>query len=624
MSKQILPFGLWPSPVTPELLGAKMRLDDIQFDSDGETLVWLEGRDGRGVLVAQRGDDAPRDISGNISVRAGVGYGGGDFNVRNGVAVFVSQGRLYRVSLGYGAPQPLTPAFGDAASPVISSDGSQVLFVHSYERADCLALVDTAGKNWPTKLASGADFYMQPSWHPDGKQIAWIEWNHPQMPWDGTRLMTARLDGGALLDVKHILGDADTPVFQPAFSPDGRSLAFLANDGEWDSLYAVDLISGEKRALVQGVSLLDPPWVQGMRSLAWSVDSSRIFYLKNDKGWRTLWAVRVASGKSEPIDSLPYTWMSQLAASPTKDQLALIASSPQVTERLVLLPSGHDVENGKTRILRRSSSEALDPAGLAVPSPIEWAAPDGTVVHGLYYPPTSTTHTGEGLPPAIVNIHGGPTSARVSNFNGAAAFFTSRGYAWLEVNYRGSTGYGRKYMLMLRQKWGLIDTEDAVGGAKALAELGYADPQRIVVMGASAGGYTVLNALEQFPGVFKAGIDMFGVANLFDFIIGTHKFEERYNDSLVGVLPEAAERFKAWSPALHAGKIKDPVAIYQGADDKVVPPEHSEQIAAVLRANKVPHVYKLYPGEGHGWRKTETIIDFYNSVDKFLKQYVLF
>jgi dipeptidyl aminopeptidase/acylaminoacyl peptidase len=400
------------------------------------------------------------------------------------------------------------------------------------------------------------------------------------------------------------------------------------------------IASGERRILVEGASLIEPAWIQGLRTIAWSADSARIFYLQNDKGWRTLWAVELSSGECKQVDAAAaYTWMMQLAVAPAGDpstpalaagasvrpvgqsgqgRLALIGSSPQTPERVVL------VENGKARIVKRSSSESLDPADLAVPRPIEWPAPDGTVVHGLYYPPTNTRYAADGLPPAIVNIHGGPTSARTSAFNAQAAFFTTRGYAWLEVNYRGSTGYGRGYMLMLRQKWGLLDTEDAVGGAKALAALGYADPQRMVVMGGSAGGYTVLNALEQFPGVFKAGVDLYGVANLFDFLIGTHKFEERYNDSLVGVLPQDAERFKAWSPALHADKIKDPLAVFQGADDKVVPPEHSEQIVNALRANKVPHVYKLYPGEGHGWRKTETIIDFYTSLDKFLKQYVLF
>lgn len=621
MTPTSTPFGLWPSPITPEMLGVKLRLNDAMFDSDGENLVWLEGRDGRNVLVTQRGSDAPRDLSGGVKVGAGVGYGGGDFTVHHNTAFFAGQGRLYRVSLEYGAPKPITPAFGEAASPVVSPDGSHVLYVHTYEGADCLALVDAEGQHWPVRLASGADFYMQPVWHPDSRQIAWVEWNHPQMPWDGTHLMTARLtdEGTALTDIRPIFGDAKIPVFQPAFSPDGRSLAFLANNGEWDQLYMMDMASGELKVIVKGGSLLEPAWIQGMRSLAWSADSTRIFYLENNKGWRSLCVVDVATGKSHKLDISPYTWVSQIDASPTNsDELLLIASAPHIPERVVRW------QNGDMQIVRRSSAESVNPAEFAAPQPIEWPAPDGSVVHGLYYPPTSTRATSDGLPPAIVNIHGGPTSSRTSTFNQVAAYFTTRGYAYLEVNHRGSTGYGRNYMLMLRQKWGLYDTEDAVGGAKALAALNYADPQRMVVMGGSAGGYTVLNALEQFPGVFKAGVSLYGVASLFDLLQDTHKFEARYTDSLVGVLPEAAERFKAWSPGMHAEKIKDPLAIFQGADDKVVVPEHAEQIAAALRANKVPHVYRLYAGEGHGWRKTETIIDFYTTLEKFLKQYVLF
>jgi len=615
--KQKLPFGLWPSPVSPSMMGAQLRLDDAQFDSDG-SLLWLESLSGKTALMVKNGPDAARDISGGLKIGGGVGYGGGDFAVRNGFAVFASKGRLYRVSLQSGLPHPITPEFGDCASPVISPDGSKVLFVHTYEGADCLALVDSEGQSWPAKIASGSDFYMQPAWHPDGQQIAWVEWDHPQMPWDGCRLMTTRLNGAEPADVKQLFGDADVPVFQPEFSADGRYLAFLASDGEWDTLYALDLASGERRALVKDVPLMDPAWVQGMRLFAWSADSARIFYLKNNVGWRTLWVVDVASGESHQIDLAPYTWVSQIAISPVNDRLALIASSSKITDRVVTL------ENGQQRIERRSSGEALHPDDLPEPHPISWSAPDGTLVHGLFYPPTSRNHTSNGLPPAIVHIHGGPTSSRVASYNGDAAYFATRGYGFLEVNYRGSSGYGRSYMLMLRDNWGLIDTEDAADAAKALAEQGLADPKRMVIMGGSSGGYTVLNALIHFPGVFKAGVNLFGVANLFDLLIGTHKFEEHYNDLLVGTLPEAAGRYKAWSPVFHADQIKDPVAVFQGADDKVVPPEHSEQIVAALRANHVPHIYRLYEGEGHGFRKTQNIIDFYESLEKFLKQYVVF
>lgn len=615
--KQKLAFGLWQSPISPAMLGAKLRLEDAQFDSDG-SLVWLEALNGVTALMVKKGLDAARDISGGLKIGGGVGYGGGDFTVRNGCAVFASKGRLYRTELEGGLPHPITPGFGDCASPAISPDGRQVLFVHTYEGADCLALIDSEGKGFPVKLASGADFYMQPAWHPNGKQIAWIEWDHPQMPWDGTRLMTARLQDRQLVDKREVMGGVNLPVFQPEFSADGRFLAFLANDGEWDSLYLLDMVNGQIRSLVKEASLMEPAWAQGMRLFAWRPDSGQIHYLKNERGWRTLWAADILSGESCALDLSPYTWISQIAASPSGEMLVLIASSSRIPARVVTY------ENGQARIERRSSGEIVPAEELPEPRPIEWNAPDGTVVFGLYYPPCSAHFRCDGLPPAIINIHGGPTSARVNSYNSEAAYFATRGYAYMEVNYRGSSGYGRSYMLLLRQKWGLLDTEDAAGAAGALAALGLADPQRMVIMGGSSGGYTVLNALIHFPGVFKAGVNLFGVANLFDILIGTHKFEERYNDSLVGNLPEAAGRYKEWSPVFHVEKIKDPLAVFQGADDKVVPPQHSEQIVAALRANKVPHVYKLYPGEGHGFRKTETIIDFYETLERFLKQYVLF
>lgn len=613
--KEKLPYGLWPSSISPAALSLRPRLEDVQYDSDGETLVWLEKRAGQGVLVARRQGDAPRDLTVGIKVGAGVGYGGGDFTVRNGTLVFVSDGRVYRMPLTGGSPQPLTPAFGDCASPVLSPDGSKILYVHSYEHADCLAMVDAQGSNFPVKLAQGADFYMQPVWHPGSQYIAWIEWDHPQMPWDGTRLITARLDGTALVDIRQVAGDADIPTFQPEFSPDGHSMSYIAQDGEWDRLYVIDLTNGQKRTLARDLALLPPGWSQGMRMYAWSSDSAHLFYQRNERGVRSLWAVEVASGSTDKLEVSPYTWMEQISSG-AGNSLTFFASSPQIPDRIVTW------ENGSMHVERYTESGAITLENLPTCQPITWQAPDGTDVHGLYYPPVANQFASDALPPAIVHIHGGPTSAAVAEFNTDAAFFTTRGYGWLEVNHRGSTGYGRSYMLAMRQKWGLLDVEDAVGGAQALGALGLADPKRLVIMGGSAGGYTVLNVLVRHAGVFKAGVCLYGLSNL--FITETHKFEERYNDSMIGILPQDAERFRAWSPVYHADQIRDPVAVFQGAEDKVVTPDHAEQIVAALRANHVPHIYKVYEGEGHGWRKTETIADFYSTVEKFLQQYVLF
>jgi dipeptidyl aminopeptidase/acylaminoacyl peptidase len=281
-------------------------------------------------------------------------------------------------------------------------------------------------------------------------------------------------------------------------------------------------------------------------------------------------------------------------------------------------------EDGRFRIHRFASAERIPPEALSFPQPIQWRAPDGTAVHGLYYPPASPEVRGVGLPPALISIHGGPTSQRVMSYNADAQFFATRGFAYLEVNYRGSTGYGRSYRDALKGKWGLLDVEDAVGGARALAEQGLADPQRQVIIGGSAGGYTVLNALIRHPGFFRAGVCLFGVTNLFTLAAETHKFEAHYLDSLVGPLPEAAERYREWSPIFHADRIRDPVAIFQGEEDRVVPPSQAEAIVEALRRRGVPHFYRLYPGEGHGWRRAETIARFYREVLEFLRQHVLF
>ena len=617
-TKKQKPFGLWPSPITAESLAGNLRLEDAQYDHDS-TVVWLEAVDGKTSLIAKKRTDAPRTLSTGIKIGGTVGYGGGEFTVSNGTVVFAAKNRLYKLAVAGGYPQAIMPEFGDVASPAISPDGTRVLFVSSIDRVDCLALVPMDGSAWPNKIAQGADFYMQPTWHPNNMIIAWVEWDHPQMPWDGCRLMIGAVDEDGKCQATHVFGGPDLPVFQPVFSPNGRYLAFVAADGDTDAIMLMDLESKQIKKIVTGKVLLEPAWVQGMRSIAWSPESDAVFFLSNEKNKRFIEKVELTGYKVTRIDNGAYTWVKQIHISPEDGSLLAITANPKTSDRIVQLAQG-----GAATIIRRASAENTPAGFLQDPQAIEWQAPDGSIVHGLFYAPLSETHTSEGLPPAVISVHGGPTSARVWEFSAQALFFTSRGYAYMEVNHRGSTGYGREYMLKLRRNWGKVDVEDAAGGAKALAALGLADADRMVVMGGSAGGYTVLNSLIQCPGVFKAGVNFYGVANLFDFLIGTHKFEERYNDSMVGILPEAAERYKAWSPVFHAEKIKDPLAVFQGEIDKVVPREHSDQIVAHLVANKVPHIYHLYAGEGHGFRKAESIADFYNSIHTFLLAHVLF
>jgi dipeptidyl aminopeptidase/acylaminoacyl peptidase len=618
--KTVRPFGTWPSPVRPETIGLGIRLDDVQWTADGSHLVWLEGRSGQGVLVCRSGNDAPRDVTQTHNVRGCVGYGGGDFCAGRDFLIFAEKnGRLFRVALAGGDPSAVTPEFGQAAAPALSPDGRRVLFVHSYERKDRLALVDADGARWPIILVEGADFYMQPAWHPSGSRIAWIEWNHPQMPWDGTILKTGTLepDRMNLTDVQVLAGGTDTPILQPAFSPDGRWLAYLASLPEGDQLVVMDVQSGASTTLVEGGVLAGPAWIQGVRLFGWTADSQSIIFLRNEKGFASLWRAERKNGAIQPMGVDAYTWISQVAVSPTGDAVAFIGSSPDFADRVVVQTIG------SPQVQKRSTAERVPPGELSRPEPISWTAEDGSAIQGLYYPPSNPKYESPGAPPAIIHIHGGPTGQQRAAYSADAAFFTSRGYAFLAVNYRGSTGYGRAYMLALRGRWGELDVEDAVSGARMLCGKGWADPSRLVILGGSAGGYTVLNALIRHPGFFRAGVCLYGVSDLFALAAETHKFEERYLDSMVGPLPGAAEKYRAWSPIFHAESIRDPLAVFQGAEDVVVPPSQSERIVQALQQHQVPCLYRVYPGEGHGWRKSETIIAYYTEVQRFLEQHVL-
>ncbi len=619
--KTVLPFGTWPSPVQPESIALGKRFNDVQWSGDGRNLLWVEERSGKGVIVRREGDEAPCDLTETHRVHGGVGYGGGDFCAAHDFVVFAEKnGRLYRAPIGAGEIVPLTPSFGNAAAPAVSPDGRWVIYVHSYEKLDRLAIVDCEGRGWPRILVEGADFYAQPVWHPGGERIAWVEWNHPQMPWDGTLLKTARwsIEKGLTGEPEVLAGGRDVPVAQPSFSPDGRWLAWVAGTGEMDSLIVWDVIKGTRKTLVEGAILMDPAWVLGLRSIGWAHDSRKIYYRRNENGFASIGSVDLESGASQAIPTAPYAWVDQISLSPREDALAFIGSSPCIPDRVVLR------KGGTYSVQARSDAERIPPEEFSTPAPFTWKAKNGDEVRGIYFPPFRPQVEGSGLPPAIVNIHGGPTGQSVASFSADAAFFTSRGYAYLQVNYRGSTGYGRSYMRALRGRWGELDVEDAVGGARALCERGLADPARLVIKGGSAGGYTVLNALIRHPGFFRAGVCLFGVSNLFTLAAETHKFEEHYLDSMVGPLPEAAEKYRAWSPIFHAENIRDPLAVFQGDEDTVVPPEQSASIVSALEKRGVPHVYRLFPGEGHGFRKSETIVAYYAEVEKFLRQHLLY
>jgi dipeptidyl aminopeptidase/acylaminoacyl peptidase len=623
------PYGLWSSPLSPRTLAQAKRLGSPAADSDGETLLWVEGRSDSGVLVASRRDDpAPRDLTDDLSVRANVGYGGGDADAGSGWAVFASGGRLYRQRIAGGRPEPITPVLGAVASPRISPDGRWVLFVQSHEGRDCLACVPLDGSQWPLRLHQGRDFYMQPCWHPSGSSIAWIAWDHPNMPWDGTELWAARFttegDLPRLTHIERLAGGTETAVQQPEFSPDGATLLYFSDESGWSHLYAHNLATGKRRQLTSGAAdYALPAWNQG-QSLFACLDDYRVLCARNENGYQRLQIVDLQGERAPfaPAGLAQWTQIDAIAPVAGRPAALVIASAAQHPPRLLEIEvAGEEVA---VRTLARATGETVPAADLAAADAVSWPSFDGETAHGLLYLPPRNRYTSPGLPPLVALIHGGPTSQTRAGYNPQAQFLATRGYAVLLVNYRGSTGYGRDYMLKLRGSWGIYDVEDARTGCLELAARGLVDPHRRAIMGGSAGGYTVLRSLVAYPGFYRAAICMYGVSNLFTLAEETHKFEERYTDTLVGPLPEAAERYRELSPIFHAECIVDPIAVFQGDDDRVVPPAQSEEIVASLRARNVPHEYHLYKGEGHGWRRADTIEDFYTAVDRFLRHHIVY
>lgn len=589
------------SPFTPKSMASSLVLQDVQR-AHGE-VVWLERRGGRGTLV--RWTQAAKDLTGDHDVRAQVGYGGGEFALGRGFVVYVAEGRLWRLELDAGLPTPLTPAFGQPASPAISQDGSSVAYVHSDEGIDRILLVPTTGRDLPGVLAEGADFYMQPTWSPDGKRLSWVEWDFPNMPWDGGRLILADYADGSLQALRVVAGNEHTPVFQPLFSLDARYLFFLQNPAELDQLIRFDLASGETRVLWEGV-LLEPAWKQGQRSLAFGPGG---LYLKVRRdGGESLLRLDPEGGKEQEIATGSYQAFAQLHGD--QEGLVFLPSSPLTPSRVVAY------DGDKFLILRYAEAERAVKKALSHPYEVHFPGPEGKVF-GIYYPPLGDHAKG-----AVINVHGGPTSHQGLSYNPQAQFLATRGYAYLELNYRGSTGYGRAYREALYGRWGVADVEDAVAAAGWIKRRSNQD--RVAIMGGSAGGYTTLMALATYPGVFRAGISLFGVTDLFLLARDTHKFETRYTDHLVGPLPESAATYRARSPLGLAKEIRDPLYVFQGEEDRVVPKNQAEELVRILKVAGMPYRYKLYPGEGHGWRRPETIEDFYQELERFLEAELVF
>ncbi len=626
MNQQHAPYGTWQSPLTAEMMRGSRPFGDAQFDHSGAYLVWQERRGKLGVLMAQVGTDAPYELTDERTPVSGrVGYGGGEFGVGDGFVIFTSNHRLYRVDLPQGLPYPITPAFGDAAAPVVSADGAWVAYVHSDEGVDRLLVVDSMGKTLPRIVAEGSDFFMFPTWHPKGTHLAYVAWQHPHMPWNETALMVATLaydkQGAPYAAITETLvSGPNVAITQPQFSPDGRYLAYVSDASQWGHLVLHDLAEGTDTRLTSGTCEHGTPaWVQGTRTFAWQHDSQSLLAIRSENAFAALWHYDLA-GKGVPVAHLnSYSAFERVACHPQRAAYAAIAAASVIPPRLITGDLGEP-----PRVVRRAAHERLAPHWLSQAQAITWQGHDGQTVHGLYSPPHNPRYESSGQPPLMVLVHGGPTSQADTTYNEQVQFFTTRGWAVLQVNHRGSTGYGKPYMDKHAGNWGVYDVEDSVTGAQHLAAQGLADAARMVIMGSSAGGFTVLLTLIRHPQVFRCGVSLYGVSNLFMLALDTHKFEARYNDWLLGALPEASPVWRERSAVFHADRIRTPLMLFQGLEDDIVPPSQSEAIVSALKRSGVPHAYITYAGEGHGFRAPETLKDLYTQLERFLLQHVIY
>jgi dipeptidyl aminopeptidase/acylaminoacyl peptidase len=611
---KIAPYGEWESPITAAALSAaSVRFSGIALD--GGDVYWVEGRPaekGRNVLVRRTPEGVITDVTPPpYDVRTRVHeYGGGAFAVADGAIWFSHFGddRLYRQLPG-ARPEPLTPAGRwRYADIVLDARRARLVCVredHSdpdREPVNDLVAVDCAtGK--VSILARGHDFYASPRASPDGRRLAWLTWDHPDMPWDGATLWVAELDpDGCPLDAVRIAGGSGESVFQPEWGPGGN--LYLVTDPEgWWNLHCYD---GERLSCLCRTDheFGRPQWQFGQTT--YGVESEeRILCTFADAGVWRLGAVHQATGQLELIPT-EFTDISAIAVERGGGgRIAMIAASPWKASAVVLVAP----DTGGVTVLRESALLALAEEYISPPEPVTFPTGAEQDAHAFWYAPRNPNFRapdGE-HPPLLVIGHGGPTGATTPSFSLATQYWTSRGFAVLDVNYRGSTGYGRAYRELLRGLWGIADVEDCVNGATYLVELKRADANRLAIRGGSAGGFTALAALT-FYDTFKAGASYYGIGDLEALARDTHKFESRYTDSLVGPYPERRDLYEARSPIHYVDRLACPVIFFQGLEDKVVPPNQAETMVEALRAKGLPVAYIAFAGEQHGFRRAETII----------------
>lgn len=608
-------YGSWKSPITSDLI-VKESIGLSQVRLGGNDISWIELRPsegGRQVVVrctpdGKLEDLTPREMNARTRVHE---YGGGEYLVHQEDLFFsnFSDQQIYQ-RLTSGELRRLTSdAAGDAmryADAVLDEQRNRLICIREdhtakdREAENTIVSVSLEGATSGEVLISGNDFYSNPRISPDGSQLAWLTWNHPNLPWDGCELWVGDLArDGSLTNQRRVAGGVDESIFQPRWSPDGK-LYFISDATGWWNIYRLNQDDSVECICEMAAEFGAPQWIFGLSTYAFE-SPDRIVCAFCERG---LWRLGLLDTRNRTLERVetPYTEISFVCAAPGR--AVFRAGSP--TEPFSIIEM--DLETRRTKVLQRANKIELDAGYLSVAEPIEFPTENGLTAHAFFYPPKNRDFAGsdDERPLLLVKSHGGPTSAAIATLALGIQFWTSRGIAVLDVNYGGSTGYGREYRRRLNGAWGIVDVDDCINGAKFLAAAGKVDANRLMIDGGSAGGYTTLCALT-FREVFKAGASYYGVSDLEALELDTHKFESRYSHSLIGPYPERRDLYVERSPVHFADRLVCPVIFFQGLEDKIVPPNQAEMMVDALRKKNVPVAYVVFEGEQHGFRRAENI-----------------
>jgi len=603
------PYGAWPSPISADMVAAGATpLSWVALD--GADIYWLAGRAaeaGRTTLMRRQGELTPAPFNVRNRVHE---YGGGAYTVANGEIFFshLADNRLYRMAPGAAAQAFTSPGRQRFADFVVDAARQRLIAVREQHPEDegshaqpvnTLCAVGFDGGE--QVLVLGNDFYSSPRLSPDGSRLAWLCWDHPRMPWQGSELWLAEVQAdGRLAAPRRVAGGPEESVCQPEWSPQGE-LHFVSDRSGWWNLYRLRADGAADALCPMAAEFATPHWTFGNALYGFDAGGDIVCsYI--EQGVSKLARLRCGSGALQPI-AMPYQEIRELRVG--AGFAVLLAGSPTVALEIARI----DLASGQCEVLERSIASLPAPGYLSVPASISYPSANGRTAYAFYYPPANqdVQAPAGSKPPVIVISHGGPTGMATSTLSLKTQFWTSRGFGVLDVNYGGSTGFGRAYRDLLKGQWGVVDVEDCVAGARYLAERGLADAERLIIRGSSAGGLTTLCALT-FHDVFKLGASYYGVSDLQGLDDDSHKFESHYNEYLIAPKPQCQALYAERSPIHHTGRLARPMIFFQGLDDKVVPPQQSQAMVAALRQRGIPVAYMELEGEGHGFRKADTIV----------------